>query len=121
MFGWPQLAASFVGASHAALQNSRLLDHASEVRDRLSLMIEGLGSLGCRIFGMLRLVRIVRKRGAMRPKRNGPSAGCALRPSLFSLLEAAGRLRQPSLRSHSARWRCPFLTTSPNFFAFSPT
>jgi hypothetical protein len=43
-----------------AFQNPRLLDHAREVRDRLSLMVDGSGSRGCR-FGRLRPVRIVRK------------------------------------------------------------
>jgi hypothetical protein len=43
------------------------------------LMIDGSGSLDCRIFGRLRPVRMVRKRGAM-PHQSAPCAGRQIAP-----------------------------------------
>ena len=55
-------------------------------------------------------------------QRNGPSAGCALRPSGLSvpLLDTAGRLWHPiASRAYFTPWRCSFLITCPKFLAFS--
>ena len=55
-------------------------------------------------------------------QRNGPSAGCALRPSGLSvpLLDTAGRLRHPiASRAYFTPWRCSFFITCPKFLAFS--
>ena len=70
-FGCNSRAASVGGLFHLNLctasgRNSRLLNHAREVRDRL--FVEW-STAGCRILGRLRPVRIVRKRGAMCPSK----------------------------------------------------
>src|ERR1700694_2487654 len=51
--------------------SARNLDHAHEVSDVFSLMIDGSGSRCCRIFGRLRPVRMVMKWGSMAPSKRG--------------------------------------------------
>jgi hypothetical protein len=54
-------------------------------------------------------------------KRNGPSAGCALRPSYFSLSPGSRRSAAATVpkQSYLARWRCSFLTTGFEIFCLT--
>jgi hypothetical protein len=75
------------------LQNSRLLDHAREVRDRLFIDGRRLGVV-CRIFGTPRPISNVRKRGRMPHIKRGEAVSGTDMAHFFSPSPKVGQWSQ---------------------------
>jgi hypothetical protein len=93
------------GAHSSAVRRSRSIfivcsTNARKVRGRLSLIVDGSGSLDCRIFGRLRPVRMVRKSSAMAYQRARRGVGRQLWNCQFTL-EARAEAGQAATKAEA--------------------